>query len=177
MSDEPSETAFSYTHGKDTIELYNTPYCAIDLDLADELASSQELETIVSRARPVKNRIVLAEESGLDRETRDVLDREGALMPVLSYDDGSLVVVIPEARIVPDSPDLSVEAITAQLEEVGLVVAEDRGRRLTAVPASKRAGDLLTGISELSATDGPQISAYPRMLRIVRRPNADGSLE
>jgi hypothetical protein len=130
------------------------------------LARSRLRASLKRSGRPLREGVVIVPWSAIPDERRELLEGDGALLPVFEQ-DGALVVVLPEVRV--EGVDSGqVPAIKAWLNaaEHDAELVEEQGMRVTLRPRSGRAADALRIANEVGEQVRPALS-QARFLRVV----------
>jgi hypothetical protein len=131
------------------------------------LVASSRLRASLKRVgRPLRDGVVIVPWSAIPDERRELLEGDGALLPVYEQ-NGALVVVLPEVRVEGTDPG-QVPAIKAWLDaaEHDAELVEERGTRVTLRPRSGRAADALRIANEVGEEVRPALS-QARFLRVA----------
>lgn len=147
---------------------------ALDLVAVDasivEARGSSAAKRALSKARPLRAGLRLAETESLPKDVVDELGRQNALLPVLRFGT-DLVVVLPEVRVEESRPE-KVRALERWAETAkGRVHCEGafEDGRVALRPTSGRGEDALAIANELHERLAPEL-AQARFVRVVRRP-------
>jgi hypothetical protein len=158
-----------YWAGGEKIPLEDTAQVAVDVRAAQRAKLwDGELATAATEAgSKVTDDLVLLSAAKLSPKLRDRLEEAGALQPVFRYEDGTLLVVLPEVRVETKDPTTAA-ALQSVVEDWASDVELEQPRpgRFVLKPASGRGEEALELANHVSEEVNPD-AAQARFLRIV----------
>jgi hypothetical protein len=158
-----------YWAGGEKIPLQDTAQVAVDVRAAQraKLWDGELAKAATDAGSKVTDDLVLIPAAKLSPKLRDRLEEAGAVQPVFRYDDGTLLVVLPEVRVETKDPTTAAALQSVVKDWASDVdVEQPKPGRFVLKPASGRGEEALELANHVSEQVDPD-AAQARFLRIV----------